>query len=145
MAYIPHERKCMICRSSYSYCPHCAEYSDQPTWRAGFDTESCRTIYDVINKYRLNIISAHDAKEILDTCDLSNFENFDPVYKEDLKNIIKEAETIPEQVEDNVKESNDVVDNENTVEKKEIKTMDAPSTMQKADELLNNKNRKRNK
>lgn len=138
MKYIPHERKCLICRASYSYCPHCAEYSDQPSWRAGFDTESCRSIYDVINKFRLHVLDAKDAKAILDTCDLSGINNFDPVYKSDIENILSQA-IVTADVIDDAKD----VEIVEPVEVEEKVVNEKSSTIEQAERLIANKNKKK--
>ena len=70
-------RKCVICGTEYYYCNHsCTDSLNKPAWMTSFCCESCKNTYDAAAKYHMQKISAEEAREILDTCDLSNKDNF---------------------------------------------------------------------
>lgn len=58
-------RICMVDRTTYKYCPNCADYNADETWRFLFCCERCRDIYSVYEQYRDGHISAPDAKKEL--------------------------------------------------------------------------------
>ena len=70
-------RKCVICGNDYYYCNHsCADSLGKPSWMASFCSDNCRNIYNATVKYNMKKITVEEAKNILDTCDLSNKNNF---------------------------------------------------------------------
>ncbi len=62
-----HNRICTVCGSHYDYCPYCAQYDGQPTWRIAYCSEPCRETYMAINMYAYKHISAEEAAEVLST------------------------------------------------------------------------------
>ena len=60
-----HERKCIVCETSYSYCPRCRQYASSPQWKINFCSEECKEVYDTVDKFVFKHISADDAKKIL--------------------------------------------------------------------------------
>lgn len=70
-------RKCVICGNEYYYCTSgCTDSLGKPVWMASFCSENCRNIYHAVVKYNRKNITAEEARKILDTCDLSNKDNF---------------------------------------------------------------------
>ena len=63
-------RKCIVCGREYSYCPDCSKDKDKPTWMNSYDTENCHTIFETLVSYNFKHITATQAKEIFDGCDL---------------------------------------------------------------------------
>jgi len=60
-----HERKCIVCGTTYSYCPRCKQYESSPRWKVNFCSEDCKNIFSVIDKFIFKHISAEDAKKAL--------------------------------------------------------------------------------
>lgn len=44
-----HNRQCMICGKTYSYCPACHADSTKPRWMVSFDDEKCKKIWDILS------------------------------------------------------------------------------------------------
>lgn len=80
-------RNCSVCRSSYSYCPHCGEDKLKPTWYFSFCGENCKDIYDITSKYENGQINANSAKVKLDALNLSKLDKFGTSYKDSIKKI----------------------------------------------------------
>lgn len=87
MGNTKHERTCIVCSKKYKYCHRCGEYNPDETWRYMFCDENCRQIFKVCGAFSFNEISAYEARELLDQCDLSNkvrnnqiINNIDEIY-----------------------------------------------------------------
>lgn len=81
MATIKYERKCICCHTPYSYCNHCADDQMKPTWYGIFCSENCRDIYDVTLAYGENLMTQAEAKTALGKLDLTKKDQFHPVIK----------------------------------------------------------------
>lgn len=79
-------RKCIICGIRYSYCPHCSEDANKPTWMAIFCGENCKDVYTTLDDFRDGRISKEDAQTVLNGLDLSPIEklpkNFQEIFNE---------------------------------------------------------------
>lgn len=82
------ERSCQVCGTRYSYCPNCRRYSHLPRWMFNFHDENCMHIWEVSNDYRAGVIDEVAAKRRLEKLDLSQRENFMPVYQEFLDKVM---------------------------------------------------------
>lgn len=71
-------KKCLVCGTAYSYCSTCAEYRNMPRWMSTFHSDNCRKIFNTVSSYLSKSIDATKAKEVLDTCDLTNKDSFSP-------------------------------------------------------------------
>lgn len=70
-------RKCVVCRQEYFYCAtNCAESRGKPSWMISFCSENCKKVYDACAAFNAKMMSAEQAKNILDTCDLSDKGHF---------------------------------------------------------------------
>lgn len=98
-------RTCSVCRSSYSYCPHCGEDKLKPTWYFSFCGENCKDIYNVTAKYENGQIDANGAKVKLDKLDLSKLDKFGASYKSSIEKI--NSSTIVAEVVEAIIETND--------------------------------------
>lgn len=87
-------RKCAVCRTEYSYCPHCGEDKDKPTWYFTFCSSNCKDIYDVTSKFENRQLTIGKAKKMLDTLDLSKLDNFGDSYKSSVAKINVVEETV---------------------------------------------------
>ncbi len=96
-----HERTCVICGKKYSYCPNCSAYLDKPRWMFMFDDEKCKNIYDVLNAYKTNSMSADEAKAKLNRIDPERKSVKDPGFKATVQEIYKSASAAPTFKKDN--------------------------------------------
>jgi hypothetical protein len=95
-------RVCSVCTQKYSYCPSCNEDWNKPTWMVLFHDENCKNIYTYANDYAHGDMSKEDAKVLLGKCDLTNLDNFHPVIKKTIMEILKvdEQEVAEEKADD---------------------------------------------
>ena len=63
-------RNCVICGSSYDYCPRCKQYDSLPKWKINYCSERCKDIYNTINKYAFKHITAEEAYEVVGNIDI---------------------------------------------------------------------------
>lgn len=125
-------RKCIICGTRYSYCPHCSEDTNKPTWMAIFCGENCKDIYTTLDDFRDGRISREDAQTVLNGLDLSPIEKLPKNFQEIFNEIIvkKDIEAMDETVEDTA----DAVDitefdkNNEEVIQNEVKEIKKPRT-----------------
>ena len=125
-------RKCIICGTRYSYCPHCSEDANKPTWMAIFCGENCKDIYTTLDDFRDGRMSKEDAQVVLNGLDLSPIEKLPKNFQEIFNEIIvkKDIEAMDETVEDTA----DAVDitefdkNNEEVIQNEVKEIKKPRT-----------------
>ena len=125
-------RKCIICGTHYSYCPHCSEDANKPTWMAIFCGENCKDIYTTLDDFRDGRISREDAQTVLNGLDLSPIEKLPKNFQEIFNEIIvkKDIEAMDKTVEDTA----DAVDitefdkNNEEVIQNEVKEIKKPRT-----------------
>lgn len=117
-------RKCIICQTSYHYCPNCGEDAGKPTWHFIFDVQNCHDIYEVCTQYRDNEISAEAAYELISKLDLSKMELFAESTRlqiEEIKKLHEEMKpqaVIKEEIVETPKESFKNTNNTNKYYKK---------------------------
>lgn len=100
-------KTCLICGKQYKYCPNCAEFANQPTWRSLVDTDNCHTIFKVVTDYHFGIYDDESAKIALKDCDLSVVT--DKGTKEFLDNLFStQTDDLEEEVKENTKDTADV-------------------------------------
>lgn len=92
-------RVCVICGTRYSYCPSgCAEDKGKPSWMTVFHDDNCRNIYYTCANYEIGHYGTKDqAKKKLKKLDLSNQENFNPVIKDWIDDIMGTTKTVEEE------------------------------------------------
>lgn len=78
------KRTCFTCMTKYSFCPHCDEGRNKPNWMMLFHCENCRTIYDTLQRYSSKEYTLEEALKIIDKCDLSEKDTFNPSVLKDL-------------------------------------------------------------
>lgn len=79
------ERNCYLCGQEYQYCSTCYQDRLKPAWMSEFHSESCKNIFDICTRFNLGMMSKEEAQEALNTCDLSNKENFKSYVQHDLE------------------------------------------------------------
>ena len=116
-------RTCSVCRSPYSYCPHCGEDKLKPTWYFSFCGENCKDIYNVTAKYENGQIDANGAKVKLDKLDLSKLDKFGVSYKTSIEKINSATVVVDvvEEVVETIVETKDEEIEETVEEEKVIK------------------------
>lgn len=125
-------RKCIICGTRYSYCPHCSEDTNKPTWMAIFCGENCKDIYTTLDDFRDGRISREDAQTVLNGLDLSPIEKLPKNFQEIFNEIIvkKDIEAMDETVEDTA-DAIDITEfdkNNEEVTQNEVKEIKKPRT-----------------
>ena len=83
-------RECFLCGEKYNYCPTCSQDKTKPTWMAEFHDENCKDIFSICTRFNMQLFTKEEAREAIETCDLSNKENFKDSVKRDLANIFAE-------------------------------------------------------
>lgn len=84
-------RTCIIDGKKYKYCPRCAEYINEPSWKMIYCSDNCKDIDIIVNEYSFDHLTKDEAKEKLENCDLSNIENFNDEIKDAVKSIISDT------------------------------------------------------
>lgn len=102
---VQNNKICKVCGKAYKFCPACNENraNPKPNWYKTYDSEECKLIFDTAVLVGLKKISAYEAQQKLNGCDLNK--DFD----EDLQVVINEIKSarkpyVKETVEDIVKE-----------------------------------------
>jgi hypothetical protein len=71
----------------------------KPAWMSEFHSENCKNIFDICTRFNMQLMSKSEAQDALNTCDLSNKENFKSYVIRDLDVIFAEDE-VPAPAED---------------------------------------------
>lgn len=95
---MPTPRTCVVDNSKYNYCPKCGHDDPMESWRRNFCSENCREIYNVSSSYVRKMLTANEAKQLLNGLDISKLNNFNTSYKNTISDIMFNAvsETIVE-------------------------------------------------
>ena len=117
-------RICSVCRKEYEYCPKCREYEHLPVWMLAFCSENCKSIFNATSDYEDGKISANEAKQLIDTLDLSRLSNFGTSYQNTIKTINENIKSSKEIIHVDEKPNiGEMVGNKNLKSKnKKIKT-----------------------
>ena len=145
-------KTCIICGKQYKYCPNCAEFINQPTWRALCDTDNCHTIFRIVTDYHFGIYDDDSAKIALKDCDLSvvkdkgTKEFLDKLFNEntveDTAEVADNVEATTEVKTDIISETKNVVDNKKVNENKENEKNVADKNTETTDDYVEKKNNK---
>lgn len=82
------ERKCVLCHSSYSYCPTCQDYIDYPRWMNLFCSSNCHELYLTLNDYYAKHSTREDTLAKLNELDLSKYDSFAEPYKRAINGVL---------------------------------------------------------
>ena len=145
-------KTCIICGKQYKYCPNCAEFINQPTWRALCDTDNCHTIFRIVTDYHFGIYDDDSAKIALKDCDLSvvkdkgTKEFLDKLFNEntveDTAEVADNVEATTEVKTDIISETKNVVDNTKVNENKENEKNVVDKNTETTDDYVEKKNNK---
>lgn len=81
-------RVCKVCGSEYNFCPTCAGVTATEKYRTMFCSKNCRDVFHTISRYFVKDVTKDEAKEILNSLDLSKRYKFNVSIKADIDEII---------------------------------------------------------
>ena len=81
-------KKCILCGKTYTYCSRCEEFDHLPRWMEIYCSDNCRTIFNTLTSYNSKTISANEALNILNTCDLSDVDKFHEINQGLVKEVL---------------------------------------------------------
>lgn len=82
---------CSICGKPYKICSSCLEQKTFKPWRTVTDTIEHYKIYMALHGYTITK-DKKQAKQELQHCDLSGFDDFNPEIRSSIKEILAEPE-----------------------------------------------------
>ena len=77
---------CRICEKEYKYCPSCDK--KLPTWHVMFESENCKTIFDILTEYNFGKLTKAEAAAKLSECNLSEKETFRQKIQDEINAIM---------------------------------------------------------
>lgn len=86
-------RTCLLCGTSYKYCPSCREDIRKPSWMSGFDREDCKIMFETLSSYGMKLMSASEAKKIISKIDYESM-NLNKQKKDTIKEILGNKSTV---------------------------------------------------
>lgn len=86
-------RICSVCSTEYSYCPNCNAHATEPRWKFLFCSENCNDIFNICSQFSNGVITAAEAKKLLDKCDLDKAHPLKAGTKETIEKINSEVNT----------------------------------------------------
>lgn len=102
-------RKCILCKKEYNYCPNCNKDRNKPTWYRLYCSQACHDIFDILNNYNFKLITKEEAKMLLSKCDLSIVSELNDHYRAEIESLMaepKKKKEIPT-IENPVEQTND--------------------------------------
>ena len=117
-----HNRVCLTCGKSYTYCNSCTDDIHLPVWKNIFDTENCKNIFEIVSDYEQKVIDKEKAKNKLLKYDLSNKGEFKPHVKKIIEEIIfvEEKQIKDVNIKQESEENTDKILSVNTKAKRKI-------------------------
>lgn len=82
------KRICHTCGKEYDYCPNCAAFDSLPKWKANWDTEECKDVWNILVRYNTEKLSAARVKSVLDSYGVVNYSKYSSPIASQLKKII---------------------------------------------------------
>ena len=84
-------RKCLSCRTSFSYCPDCSRVDAlKPSYFSEFCSSECKDLWYTATKFNMNKLTKAEAKTIISALELKPAEQYVACIQRDLKNIMAE-------------------------------------------------------
>lgn len=102
-------KKCIICKKTYSYCPSCGKDNNKPSWYSIFDSVRCHEVYEICTKLRDGIYTMVEAKSKLEVLDLSDLDNFKESTQNKIREILAYEEPVVETIIESVPIQEDIV------------------------------------
>lgn len=91
-------KECILCKTKYSFCNRCEAYDHLPRWMAIYCSDNCRTVFTTATDYEYKHLSKEDAKNILDSCDLSARDKYHPTTQRIIDEIYADNTEIKEEI-----------------------------------------------
>ena len=121
------KRECLLCHTTYNYCPYCEKDKDKPRWMIMLHDENCHKIFDTLQRNYTHEDSDEVSIAKLKSCDMSVLKNATNAVQEQVKNILaKEVKT-------ETKQEETPVENKATDTTKEAVKMQPKATVVKRD------------
>lgn len=86
-----HGRTCVVCGKEYTYCPNCNAYDVEPRWKFLFCSENCNEIFNTVSQFESGAITADEAKQAIEKCDLRKASPLKAGTKEGIDKIYQKA------------------------------------------------------
>lgn len=102
-------RICVCCGKEYTYCPHCKEDEEKPTWMFAYDTFECKEIFNTLSRYNSSLLTKEEAKDIISKNTTKNKVFIDYIQKQ-IDDLLKE-EPVKEMPKIKAKSKKIVTDN----------------------------------
>lgn len=80
-----YKRICHTCGKEYEYCPNCSAFNSQPKWRANWDTEECKDIWNILVRYNTEGLDAARVKSVLNSYGVTNYSKYSSPIASQLK------------------------------------------------------------
>ena len=113
-------RTCIACGKKYSYCNHCSQDRNKEPWHSIYCENNCRKVFMATTDYLAKEITKEQAKEIFDSCDLSNRYVFKERINEVIDEIYKEEEPTISSITTAILSENKTVEDSEENENKKI-------------------------
>ena len=85
-----HNHTCIMCGTTYKFCPNCSEYDRFPRWMSLYCSQNCHDIFETANDFEHGNINKEEAKKKLGELDLSGRKNYDGTIKMSIDKILGE-------------------------------------------------------
>lgn len=85
-------RKCLACRTEYSYCPDCSRADAlKESWYAEFCSSTCKDLWLTLTRYNMSRLAKTEAKSIISELDLKPIDSYVDCVQRDYAKIMEEA------------------------------------------------------
>ena len=98
-------RICKTCGKQYFFCNNCERKLNSPQWMLMWDTENCKSIFEIVSNYAQKVDSKAVAKKKLSKCDLSQQYSFTENIRVLIEEIMHEDKDKVEEPKENVEAS----------------------------------------
>ena len=82
------KRTCIICGTTYTYCPTCGNGNKDESWRYLYDTKQCNQIFDILSAYAHKHIKKTEARDQLKSLDIPKGMKFNSEIKKQIDEIM---------------------------------------------------------
>lgn len=86
-------RVCKTCGKEYYFCNNCKRDLNSPQWMLMWDTQNCKSIFEIVSNYAQKVDSKAVAKKKLSKCDLTHQYTFNRNIRALIDEIMKEEKT----------------------------------------------------
>lgn len=79
-------RVCKTCGKQYYYCSNCQKNLNSPEWMLLWDTQNCKSVFEIVSDYDQKHITKEQARERLLKCNLRE----EYTFTEKIRNLVDE-------------------------------------------------------